>query len=484
MNLRNVSLCSGLATVALLLGSCKGKVNDAQPALLSTVRVSLNSAGSQGDQEVTPNIRAGDISDDGRYVVFASKATNLVTPPITDTNAKSDVFLRDNVKRTTTLISINAAGTSTGNGASFAPTISGDGRYVVFASTASDLDPEDTDTTQDIYIRDLGANPPTTRLVSRASGPNAGAPSPAKAAGACGNPMISKNGRYVVFQASSGAENLDGTVGGGDDNDGFSDIYRRDVNDPGGVTFETILISRASGTIPIPEGPKANADCAVPSISRDGNIISFQSTAANLATLNLNGGPKVSATVDIFVRNVLAKTTVRVSVSASFPASPDPTGDSSNACVSGDGTMVVFQSNAANLHPDDDGSASDIFIRDVANTTTEIISVHSSGAQAGAGCDHPVVSEDGRFVAFDSPSSNLVNGDSNGVTRDVFLRDRATKTTTRVSVASFGGELNGPSTFPAISLNAKYIVFTSQATNAADDDLNGAGDLYMRGPPF
>lgn len=488
MNLRQIALCTLLAGLSGLSGvvfSCKGKVNDSQPDLLVTVRVSLNSTGVEGNAEVTPGIRSSDISDDGRFVVFASKATNLVVAPITDLNTKSDIFLRDNVLRTTTLISVNSAGTAAGDGASIVPSISGDGRYVAFASTADDLTPEDTDVVQDIFIRDTQAN--TTRLVSRASGPNAGAPSPAKAAGACGNPWISKNGRYVVFQASSAAENLDGTVGGGIDNDGFSDIYRRDVNDPGGVIFETILISRTTFTGPSPaDGLKASGNSAQPSISRDGNIIAFQSNATDMVTTGgVQGGPKVAGTQDIFVRNVIARTTNRVSLSATYPVSPDPNGDSSSPSVSGDGTVVAFQSAASNLHVDDDGTASDIFLRDVvANTTTEILSVHASGAQAGAGCDHPVLSDTGRFVVFDSPSSNLVNGDSNGVTRDVFLRDRTAGQTTRISVVSFGAELNGPSVFPAMTLDGKYVVFVSNASNAADDDFNGAADLYMRGPPF
>jgi Tol biopolymer transport system component len=489
MNLRQLALCAILAGVSGVYGlSCKGKVNDSQPALLATVRVSLNSLGVEGNAEVASDRKSGDISDDGRYVVFASKATNLVIAPVTDTNTKSDVFLWDNLTRTTALVSANNAGTATGNGASILPSISGDGRYVAFASTADDLTPEDTDATQDIFVRDMqDANPLTaTRLVSRASGPNASIPTASKAAGSCNNPMISKDGRYVVFQASAGAENLDGTPAGGIDNDAFQDIYRRDVNDPGGVVFATILISRASFTGPSPaDGPKGTNDSQAPSISRNGNLIAFQSRATDLvSTGGVQGGPKVSSTQDIFVRDVFARTTIRVSVSATYPTAPDPNGDSINPSISGDGSFVVFASQASNLHVDDDGVASDIFLRNIGNTTTEILSVHSSGAQAGAGCSNPVASDTARYIVWDSPSSNLVNGDSNGVTRDVFMRDRTLGTTSRVSVASFGGELNGPSVFPAISRDGTYVVFTTQASNAADDDINGAGDFYMRGPPF
>jgi hypothetical protein len=464
-----------LGVVLAAMGGCENRVTGIAPNLLNTVRVSLSSTGVQGNAEVpnpltlaTHNERPA-ISDDGRYVAFSSKASNL-TP--NDLNLVSDVFVRDNVTRTTTLVSINQAGTGPGDDASGCPSISGDGRFVAFQSKATNLTSDNTLSRTQIFVRDLLLS--TTTLVSRSSG-TLGTISD----GNCAQPRISQNGRYVVFETIS--NEVDGPGGDDDDNPTkFLDVYRRDLVDP---SHPTILISMISGTAPgSGTANKGNSNSFNATISGDGNLVAFDSQSTNLVPLGVDGGPDTNGFFDVFVRDCTTNRTLRASVGkAGGPINAN--GASVNSFISANGRVVAFQSSADNLVAEDDSSSSDIFIRDIISNVTQIQSVHSSGAQAGNSCNFPTLNSDGSLVAFQSGSSNLVNGDANTVV-DCFVRDRTNGTTNRISIATFGGELNGVSLRPMISANGLYVVFYSEASNAADDDNNGTGDVYLRGGPF
>jgi Tol biopolymer transport system component len=445
---------------------CAKKIDSKPVNLAATVRVSLGHQDQQGNGPVgnpaAPSaIDRAAISDDGRYIAFTSSASNLVP---NDNNSKADVFLRDNIARTTTLVSINTAGTGSASAASFSPSISGDGRYVVFVSTATDLDPAKSSTLLDVFVRDMKLG--TTSLVSRADGPF-GTPSN----GNSSNPQISKNGRFVVFHTT--ATNMDPA-----DSDAAPDVYRRDIQ-----FFTTILISRATGAA----GAKGTGGGGVgslnASISRDGHNIVFQSDSSNLVSNSLEGGPVGNILSHIYLRDANANTTLRVSVG---PGPSDPDGLSEHPTISGDGNFVAFRSFASNLVPKTDNNP-DIFWRDLRTPETaagfEVMSVHTSGVRAGSGCDFPVISETGLLVVFESPSTSLVDNDTNGV-RDIFMHDRGAAITTRLSVSTYGGEMNAQSLKPAISGNSSYVIFYTEATNAGDLDTNGTADFYMRGPPF
>ena len=312
-----------------------------------------------------------------------------------------------------------------------------------------------------------------TKLVDRSSGQFG-----LKANQSCGSAVISGDGRYVVWDTT--ASNLDGAHPGGVDDDAFSDIYRREWNDPA-LLFPTLLISKSSLAL---TDAKGNGGSSAPSISEDGNFIAFVSTATNLIPDASVFGPDNGATDDIFRRDVLNNATVRVSVSdPSSAVFPHPDGPSFIPSISSNGRFIVFMSNAANLVPEDDGSTNDIFIRDMDASSTVIVSVHTSGAQAGNGCNFPQISGDGNIVVWQSPSPSLINGDANGV-EDIFIRNKTAKSTDRISVATFGGELNGKSLRPNISRDGRYVIFYTEASHAADDDNNGTADFYMRGPPF
>jgi Tol biopolymer transport system component len=171
-----------------------------------------------------------------------------------------------------------------------------------------------------------------------------------------------------------------------------------------------------------------------------------------------------------------AQVTQRVSVaSGGTPADRD----SYDAAVSADGRFVAFESWATNLVPGDSNAVRDVFVRDRLTGTTERVSVSSSGVQGNFDSYGPAISADGRFVAFESDATNLVPGDTNGVT-DTFVRDRLTGTTERASVDSLGQQGDGSSYDLAISADGRYVAFHSFATNLVAGDTNATSDVFVR----
>lgn len=149
--------------------------------------------------------------------------------------------------------------------------------------------------------------------------------------------------------------------------------------------------------------------------------------------------------------------------------------------ISADGRWVAFASSADNLVPDDTNDLPDIFVRDRTSGVTERVSVTDAGLQANGASSAPVISADGRWVAFTSYASNLSLGDLNALTggADVFLHDVVTGHTVRVSAAALGLSANGESDFPTISADGRYVGFDSTATNLVPGDSNGAGDVFV-----
>jgi len=150
------------------------------------------------------------------------------------------------------------------------------------------------------------------------------------------------------------------------------------------------------------------------------------------------------------------------------------------AATSPDGRFVVFQSTAANLVPGDTNQNNDVFLRDRRTGRIELVSVNSAGVQGnGKNASGKVsVSADGRFVAFDSFSTNLVPGDTNGL-NDIFVRDRYARTTVRVNQPGTGGQANGNSFHAAISADGQWIAYESEASNLVPGDTNGVGDIFL-----
>ena len=433
---RNVSIASGL--FLLLGGTASAQV---------TERVSVGPAGAQGnDLSIYPTL-----SSDGRYVAFSSAATNLVAG---DTNGTVDVFARDRVLGTTELVSVDSAGTQ-GIAYSGGPAvcISADGRYVAFASTAWNLVAGDTNATQDIFVRDRQLG--TTERVSVSS---AGA----QADGYNGWSFlsISADGRYVAFASS--ATNL---VAG--DTNGAIDVFLRDRQLG---TTERVSVDSS--------GSQEDSDASYPWVTPDGRYVAFSSDASNLVAGDTNGTP------DVFVRDRQLGTTERVSVGS---GGSQANGFSYAPSISADGRFVAFYSDAPDLVPGDTNGWGDIFLRDRQLGTTTRISVSSAGVQGNGNCAFPSISADGRYVAFNSYSTNLVAGDTNGQ-GDAFLRDVLLGTTERVSVGATGQQGNNLCFSCSISADGRRVAFQSDASNLVDGDTNAVRDVFVRdlagGPSF
>jgi Tol biopolymer transport system component len=178
---------------------------------------------------------------------------------------------------------------------------------------------------------------------------------------------------------------------------------------------------------------------------------------------------------DIFMHDLKTGETTRVSVNSE---GGEGNGGSQLPKLSADGRSVVFISGATNLVAGDTNGFDDVFVHDRRTGTTTRVSVNSAGIQANNNSDDPTMSADGRFVAFNSAATNLVAGDTNG-TLDAFVHDRRTGTTTRVSVDSAGTQANGDSFFPALSANGRFVAFVSGATNLVADDTSGMEDVFV-----
>lgn len=188
-----------------------------------------------------------------------------------------------------------------------------------------------------------------------------------------------------------------------------------------------------------------------------------------------------NARADIFIRDSLLGITRRISVASDGAQANDT---SSDPVISADGRFIAYRSDASNLVPGGGSPQGDIFLRDVEAGTTTRVSVASNGGEANSWSFSPSISANGRYVAFQSQANNLVPGDTNA-RFDVFVRDMESGVTTRVSVGPGGVQGNDSSGSTAsgdtsISADGRYIVFTSQATNFVAGDTNGVADVFLR----
>jgi Tol biopolymer transport system component len=422
---------------------------DAAPILDTVVRASVSSAGAAADA-TSGDSPGPSITADGRYVAFSSQADNLVAG---DGNGSLDIFVRDLVAGTTTLVSATPSGTVGGSGC-FSCAIAAGGRYVAFDSYAEDLVPSDTNEAGDVFLRDLDTGITTCVSVNASGVPSAR--STEYVLGLSGSPSISSNGRYVAF--SSASPDLDPN----DTNDSF-DVFVRDV-----VAGTTVRADLGPG------GVQGNDSYNVrPSLSGDGRYVAFESMSTNMVAHDTN------EMTDIFVRDLQAGVTTRVSVG---PAGVQSNGWSLAPSISADGRFVAFDSDASNLVTGDTNKHADVFVRDRQTGTTSRVSVDTFGAQADGDSYSASISADGRYVAYRSDAPDLVAGDTNGVS-DIFVRDRLMGTTVRMSVDASGTQGNGPSESAALAPSGLSLAFQSAATNLVPNDTNGVADVFVNGAP-
>jgi Ca2+-binding RTX toxin-like protein len=404
--------------------------------VLATTRVSLSSAGIQGNG----SSKSPSISGNGRYVSFyGSNVNNLVAG---DTNNYPDIFVRDIQTGQTTRVSVASDGTQA-NLPSESPIISDNGRYVIFQSDANNLVANDINNRSDIFVRDTQTN--KTTLVSVSSGGTQGN-GDSSAIG------ISADGRYIVF--NSKASNLVNN----DFNSILSDVFVRDTQ-----TNQTTLVSIGSG------GTQSNKDAYASGISSDGRYIVFNSIASNLVANDFNNQS------DVFVRDTQTNQTTLISVS--YDGNP-VFGGSGDAKISGNGRYVAFSSAGNNLVAGDTNNKIDVFVRDTQTNQTKLVSVDLNGISANADSYINDISDDGRYIVFRSKANNLVVGGANGLD-NIFVRDTQTNQTTCVSVNSNGFQGNSFSTEASISGDGRYIVFDSVSSNLVIGDTNNSSDIFV-----
>jgi Tol biopolymer transport system component len=457
---RSTARAVGAAIVLLALLTLGAAAAFAAPG--DTILISRQSD-SAGGAAADASSEAVTVSGDGRYVAFSSRATNLSDA---DDDDARDVFVRDTATGTTSLVSRQSAesGGAGGNADSYQPTISADGRLVAFTSAASNLSRAQRTNRPSVYLRDLVAE--TTKLVSRQ-----GASRGHRAAdGGSSEPAISADGRWVAF--TSAADNLSRAAdkpvrnafvrdtrrrrtllvsrqsasdGGKGTNDvvssvsisgngryaafgsGGSNLAHDAERDPswGGVFVRDIqrrktrLISRQSSDL---GGDVAQCCSAFPSISADGKLVAFSSSARNLRPPGIpwEGQGPIEA---IYVRDLARRTTELASRASISEGGDTPNDASDQPSISADGRYVAFHSWAANLSPDDRDFHADIFVHDTVGGTTELVTRQSAsaGAKPSDGESRgPAISADGRFIAFSSWAENLSDDDVALV--DAFLR--------------------------------------------------------------
>ncbi|MET0499011.1 MAG: hypothetical protein ABW106_12180, partial [Steroidobacteraceae bacterium] len=278
------------------------------------------------------------ISSDGRYVVFTSTGTTLVPG---DTNSRADIFVYDRQAGTTERVSVDSYG-GQANGESMSGSISADGRFVSFLSRASNLVPGDTNSAADLFVHDR-----TSGLTERANVDTYGVQSNADTF----ESAISATGRYVIF--TSGASNL---VPG--DTNQVSDTFLRDRD-----TGTTERVGVGAG------GVQGNGSSHSYAVSADGRYVTFGSTASNLVAGDTNGVD------DTFVRDRQAGTTERVNVG---PTGKQALRSSQGADMSDDGRYVAFVGFPSELVPGDTGRFEQIFVRDRLLNITERASVNNA----------------------------------------------------------------------------------------------------------
>lgn len=431
----SVVLLASSATVGLVLTLVAGLPALAHPPGV-TERISVGPGGAAGDDDST----GAAVSADGRYVAFRSFASNLVAE---DTNGTSDVFVRDRLTQTTERVSVDsrerqAVGADAGGVLDTnlgRPAISGDGRFVAFASTATNLVRGDRNQAADVFVRDRVTG--TTERISMADRRT-------EANSDSSGPAITPDGRFVAF--SSFANNL----APGDANFA-TDIF---VYDRQAGTTELISVNSVE--------EQANASSAGAAITPDGRFVAFSSDATNLVP-----GDVDDFASDVYLRDRATGTTEGISTLA--PPS-GPLRHSTAPAVSADGQFVAFNSWDSNLVPGDTNDRYDVFVLNRGTGTIERVSVTDAGVEGNSDSFGPALSADGRFVAFDSDADNLVAGDGN-FDVDAFLHDRTAHTTVRVSVRTDGTETGFElASFGAsISADGRVIAFESEGALVTED---------------
>ena len=419
-----------------------------------TTMVSVSSSG----QVANGASHNPDISENGRLIAFQSDASNLVP---NDINSSSDIFVHNLTTGETELVSVNSNGIQ-GNNDSASPAIAPDGSAVAFQSDATNLvgvsgfgcdeTKLDTNNLTDVFLhnnfgRTIRSSVSSEQFGDCEEGNNVST-----------EPSVARDGLEVAFD--SAASNLVSN-----DTNSTWDVFTHSSN------FTQDISVNDSNQI-------GNASSTSPAISHNGFYVAFDSAATNLVSGDTNNMR------DIFISN--GWNPVRVSLSV-FGLQAN--NHSYDPAIGGDGRYVAFDSVASNLVFNDTNNSFDVFVHDrdadedgifdePGATSLTRVSLSSNNIEGNDTSWYVAMSWNGRYVAFESDATNLVNNDSNA-TRDIFVRDRQTGQTIRTSIAADGTEADGSSFRVAISDDGNFVTFYSNATNLVANDNNSVADIFV-----
>ncbi|MHC4200300.1 MAG: HEAT repeat domain-containing protein, partial [Planctomycetota bacterium] len=417
------------------------RVASGPPKERPVICVSVSSSGQEADGGSAHPC----ISSDGRVVAFSSHATNLVPG---DTNGLSDVFVHDRETGRTERVSVSSTGSEAdgplGMGCQH-PSISADGRYVVFTSHATNLVPGDRNGASDVFVRDR-----KTGTTSRVSVTSSGS----EAHGYSFEGVISADGRFVVFRSI--APDLVGN-----DTNGCCDVFLRDLR-----KGATVRVSEKPG------GGEADGGSVVATISADGRVVAYESHATNLAP---GAGPPGDK-MDIYFHDRVTGTTTRAGLQL-------PGRQSTQVfSLSADGRYVAFQSVGVDLVGGDSNGKQDVFVHDRKTGKITRVSVTSSGGEPDGPSYGGSLSADGRLVVFQSFAANIMP-DNPKRWKQVYVLDRITGAIARVTERLSGGPAF-LSHFGRISADGRSVVFTSYARDLVPEDTGGMPNIFVaRYPP-
>ena len=393
------------------------------------------------------------ISRDGRYVLFASTANNLTL--VNNNNSvlprRFNVFLRDRLANTTTLVSVNMSGTGGGNGDSFPTGISTNGQFALFESSASDLVAGDTNNASDIFVRDV-VNGLTTLVSVSTNGVSGN--------GASRGSVMTGDGRYVAFV--SAASNLAPR-----DTNNIADVFVRDLQ-----AGTTTLASVGASTNSIPPVSGSVISSESPEITPDGRYVAFYSNATNLV-------PGVATNGEIFVRDLIGGKTIWASTNArAIYQSLYSTANavSCNYSISDDGQFVAFE--VCTNFPSGGPPGLGIILRyHLPTGLTDIICTNAVTPSLPFANIHDLaMTPDGRFTALVAYVGTI-----SGTNTAIYLWDAQTGTNTLVSAnLNNSGPANGLCGSPVVSSNGQFVAFTSSATNLTANVLSGGWHVYLR----
>ncbi len=433
------------ASLAAILGPASAAQAHQAP---KTKRVGVKSNGQEVNVD---NDFGSSVSGNGRYVAFPSQGKYTGG----DKGSDYDLFVHDRVTGKTRRASLKSNGKEVNGQNCLNHSISANGNLVAFSCDGA-LVPADNNGYDDVYVKNMSSG----KLV-RASVKSDGSEIPAGSA----LPSLSANGRYVAFIS-------DGALVGSDANS-VADVYRHDLK-----TGKTIRISIRSN------GDQTSQDSTDPSISGDGNRVAYASLGGSLTS---EADYQNMVDSDVFVRDVKAKMTTRASLK-SDGTEADPNGNQSNQkpAISSNGRFVAFNADDhGTFVPEDMNAENDVYVHDLKSGKTSRVSVTSSGDElntpGGSGGNSPAsISSNGRYVAFESEAP-LVGSDSNDLD-DVFVHDRKTGKTRRVSVKSNGQQATTyNSQQPSISEDGRWVAFGSPEQFTGNDQ--GVDfDVFERGP--